>query len=101
MSSVTNQEPNEESGEETAQPVKRLCNEIQLFDLCDLSRCGFKEGQFCTDELLLKRFEAINDVERSLDRYDSDQEDDDLDQDEFDDDEYQDDDLDDQGEDDF
>lgn len=43
--------------------VRRLCNEIQLFDLCDLERCRHKEGMFCTDQELLSRFEAIADVE--------------------------------------
>jgi len=38
---------------------KRLCSEIQLFDLCDLDSCGFKSSRFCTNEQLLTKFEAI------------------------------------------
>jgi hypothetical protein len=34
-----------ESGE-TASPARRLCSEIQLFDLCELDRCSFKEDRF-------------------------------------------------------
>src|SRR5690349_17251290 len=44
---------------EPAKQAKRLCSEIQLFDLCDLERCGHKDGRFCTDEDLLARFEHI------------------------------------------
>jgi len=42
---------------------QRLCSEIQLFDLCELERCDFKDGRFCTDPRLLAKFEAIADVE--------------------------------------
>lgn len=42
---------------------QRLCSEIQLFDLCELDRCDFKDGRFCTDPRLLAKFEAIADVE--------------------------------------
>lgn len=42
-----------------ATPVDRLCSEIQLFDLCDLAKCGHKNARFCTNELLLRKFEAI------------------------------------------
>lgn len=47
--------------EEKVNPEKtdRLCNEIQLFDLCDLDSCNYKQGRFCTDSDLLRRFEAI------------------------------------------
>lgn len=38
---------------------KRLCSEIQLFDLCDLDTCTCKEGRFCTNPGILERFEAI------------------------------------------
>jgi len=48
---------------EAPQPVRRLCNEIQLFDLCDLGTCRFKDGRYCTDPDLLNRFEAIADEE--------------------------------------
>ena len=44
-----------------AQPVNRLCNEIQLFDLCELEKCGHKQGLYCTSSDLLNRFEAIAD----------------------------------------
>jgi hypothetical protein len=39
---------------------RRLCSEIQLFDLCTKEKCGLKDGRFCTDESMLARFEAIN-----------------------------------------
>jgi hypothetical protein len=39
---------------------RRLCNEIQLFDLCAKNKCDTKDGRFCTDENLLARFEAIS-----------------------------------------
>ncbi|NTV48259.1 MAG: hypothetical protein HGB32_09600 [Geobacteraceae bacterium] len=42
---------------------KRLCSEIQLFDLCDLDSCASKNGRFCTDSLLLDRFEKIAEKE--------------------------------------
>ncbi|WP_305732442.1 hypothetical protein [Trichlorobacter ammonificans] len=42
---------------------RRLCSEIQLFDLCDLEQCRFKEGKFCTEPTLLRKFEAISDDE--------------------------------------
>ena len=44
-------------------PIQRLCNEIQLFDLCDLEKCSFKEGRFCTNTELLTAFERISDAE--------------------------------------
>ena len=50
---------------ETVAPAKRLCGEIQLFDLCELERCRFKDGRFCTDPDLLERFEQIADVDDS------------------------------------
>lgn len=43
--------------------VPRLCNEIQLFDLCDLDTCRFKDGRFCTNEELVAAFEQISDAE--------------------------------------
>ena len=49
----------EDTEEKPATPVKRLCNEIQLFDLCELERCGHKKGLYCTSDELLNRFEAI------------------------------------------
>jgi hypothetical protein len=42
-------------------PAQRLCSEIQLFDLCDLEVCIFKEGRFCRQNELLARFEHISD----------------------------------------
>jgi hypothetical protein len=56
---------------------QRLCNEIQLFDLCDLDSCNVKNGRFCTDPDLLGRFEKIAEVEnRPPERYISEEEDD-------------------------
>jgi hypothetical protein len=52
-----------EASERTPKPVRRLCNEIQLFDLCEREKCRHKEGLFCADEELLNRFEAIADIE--------------------------------------
>ena len=49
---------------------QRLCSEIQLFDLCNLDSCHHKNGSFCTDPLLLGRFEKIAEDElRSPERY--------------------------------
>lgn len=42
---------------------QRLCSEIQLFDLCDLESCKRKKGRFCTDVVLLNRFEKIAEKE--------------------------------------
>lgn len=39
---------------------QRLCNEIQLFDLCELESCRYKSGRFCTNQDLLARFEKIS-----------------------------------------
>jgi len=44
-------------------PAQRLCNEIQLFDLCDLETCSFKEGRFCTHAEYLAEFEQISEAE--------------------------------------
>jgi hypothetical protein len=41
--------------------AQRLCSEIQLFDLCDLDSCRFKQSRFCTNEELLAKFESIKD----------------------------------------
>lgn len=46
---------------EPVKPAKRLCSEIQLFDLCERERCAFKDGRFCTDPALLARFEQLPD----------------------------------------
>ena len=45
--------------EQPEEPPRRLCSEIQLFDLCDLERCHFKDGRYCTHADLLARFEAV------------------------------------------
>jgi hypothetical protein len=50
---------------EAGQQLRRLCSEIQLFDLCDLERCGYKQGRFCTRTELLARFEQIADEDES------------------------------------
>lgn len=52
---------------EKEQRARRLCSEIQLFDLCDLDTCCQKDGRFCTNEEVLERFEAIKEEdEREL-----------------------------------
>lgn len=42
---------------------RRLCSEIQLFDLCEKTRCSNRDGRYCTDENMLNRFEAISQEE--------------------------------------
>ena len=65
------------AGEQPLKPVQRLCNEIQLFDLCELEKCGHKQGLFCTSQELLNRFEAIaEEDERAAAGYISDEPDD-------------------------
>jgi len=68
--------------EEVAQPAKevvpelprRLCSEIQLFDLCELERCRFKDDRFCTDPEMLTRFEAVAEPQdRPAPRFDDDE----------------------------
>lgn len=56
--------------EKTESP-QRLCNEIQLFDLCERADCVFKKGRYCTDPDILARFEAIGDDEdeSSMEQY--------------------------------
>jgi hypothetical protein len=49
--------------------TKRLCSEIQLFDLCELDVCGHKDGRYCTKGDLLARFEAIADDDRSPEQF--------------------------------
>jgi len=46
-----------------AESPQRLCSEIQLFDLCADETCVFKKGRFCTNPVILARFEAISDDE--------------------------------------
>ncbi len=48
---------------EKEESPKRLCTEIQLFDLCSRGSCPYKDGRFCTDSGILARFEAISDDE--------------------------------------
>ena len=60
----------DESDTPLEKPVQRLCNEIQLFDLCELNSCDYKEGRFCANQDLLSRFENIaEDDTRLSDRY--------------------------------
>jgi len=71
------------SDEKVAEPspaVRRLCSEIQLFDLCDLDSCRFKSSRFCTNEELLAKFEAIKEEdERNTLLYEEDEGEDDID----------------------
>ncbi len=46
--------------EKEANP-RRLCSEIQLFDLCSKDVCGHKDGRYCTKGDILAKFEAIMD----------------------------------------
>jgi hypothetical protein len=46
--------------------TKRLCSEIQLFDLCDREGCEQKDGRYCCNSELLTKFEAINEEDESL-----------------------------------
>lgn len=48
----------ENSPETNSQP-KRLCSEIQLFDICELDVCAHKDGRYCTKGEILARFEKI------------------------------------------
>jgi len=69
---------NEDTPAAMVKPAQRLCSEIQLFDLCDLESCTYKEGRFCSNEELLERFEQIADedertpVGRMVDELDDD-----------------------------
>ena len=42
---------------------RRLCTEIQLFDICSKDVCSHKDGRYCTKGDILARFEAIRDEE--------------------------------------
>ena len=44
---------------------KRLCSEIQLFDLCSRDVCEYKKERYCTNVDILDRFEAISEDEDS------------------------------------
>ncbi|MBJ6800090.1 hypothetical protein [Geomonas propionica] len=77
--------------------TKRLCSEIQLFDLCDLDTCTCKVERYCTNPAILARFEAIKEEDDrpqylADEEYDEDQEEDADDLDSYDDDDYEDDD---------
>jgi hypothetical protein len=52
-----------DAGDAAVEQVQRLCSEIQLFDLCELERCGHKNGRFCSNEDLVARFERISERE--------------------------------------
>ena len=45
---------------------RRLCGEIQLFDLCKKKSCAHKDGRFCTSGEILAKFEAISDEENEF-----------------------------------
>jgi hypothetical protein len=83
------EEPLQPEGEPAAELPRRLCNEIQLFDLCELERCRFKNDRFCTDPEMISRFEALAEPEdRPVQNFDDDDEElysDDDDYDTFDD----------------
>jgi hypothetical protein len=89
-----------DAGKKSVKPAQRLCNEIQLFDLCELDKCSHKKGLYCTNDELLNRFEAIAEEDerpapsRYLDEEDDDAE---LSGDDAYDDAYDDDDYDNEG----
>jgi hypothetical protein len=49
--------------------TKRLCSEIQLFDLCSKDTCKRKNGRFCSDDELLAKFEAISEEDVLRDQF--------------------------------
>ena len=57
--------------EQNEQKPRRLCSEIQLFDLCDRDVCAHKDGRYCTKGDILARFEAVldKDEERSPEQF--------------------------------
>lgn len=55
----------EKLSEKSTDKIRRLCGEIKLFDLCDLNRCTYRDGRYCTDPDLLARFENIADEDDS------------------------------------
>lgn len=59
----------DDAGKDDSKPVKRLCSEIKLFDLCDLESCAHGEGRFCTNQEMLERFERISEDDRPMERY--------------------------------
>lgn len=55
---------------EEAQTQRRLCSEIQLFDLCDRDVCSHRDGRYCTKGDILAKFEAIREEDdRSPEQY--------------------------------
>jgi len=64
----------DESQKKSTAAIQRLCSEIQLFDLCDLDGCRLRNGRFCTNEELLRRFESIKEKDETPDLvYDEDE----------------------------
>lgn len=55
---------------EEQQNPKRLCTEIQLFDLCDRDTCSHRDGRYCTKAEILAKFEAIKEEDdRSAEQF--------------------------------
>lgn len=55
---------------EDVQNQRRLCTEIQLFDLCDRDTCSHRDGRYCTKGDILAKFEAIKEEdERSPEQF--------------------------------
>ncbi len=48
---------------EKESPPRRLCSEIQLFDICARDVCAHKDGRYCTKGDILAKFEAIRETE--------------------------------------
>jgi len=68
-----------EQEQEPKELPRRLCSEIQLFDLCEREQCRFKDGRFCSDPEMLARFEAIAEPEdRQVQRFDDEDDEDEL-----------------------
>ncbi|WP_243373498.1 hypothetical protein [Geotalea sp. SG265] len=62
---------------EEVQSQRRLCSEIQLFDLCDRDVCSHRDGRYCTKGDILAKFEAIKEEdERSPEQFMADELDD-------------------------
>ncbi len=56
--------------------LKRLCSEIQLFDLCSKDECEHKDGRYCGNIGMVAKFEAINEPDEHLqDQFITDEED--------------------------
>ncbi len=73
----------DETPEELSPAARRLCSEIQLFDLCDLDSCRFRSSRFCTNDELITKFESIkeDDDNRNTLLYEEDEIDDEIDSD--------------------